>query len=109
LVLPEVETNVKIIIKPYNGTRLGRLADASVEFTDGFLDGFQLIGFAINERGEELYVDFPAYVRKDQAPFFFLRPDPERAEELLDKVQNAILDCYEKTARAVREEKEFVL
>lgn len=99
---------MKIIIKPYHGTRHGRLADASIEFTSGFLTGFQLIGFAINEKDDKVYVDFPAYVRKDQTPFFFLRPDPLRAKELIEAVEQAILDCYDKTASfVVKEEKEF--
>lgn len=100
---------MKIIIKPYTGQRTGRLADASIQFTEGFLNGFQLIGFAINERGEGLYVDFPAYVRQGQPPFFYLRPDPANHDKLIEAVENAILDCYEKSARVVSHEKEFVL
>ncbi len=100
---------MKIIIKPYNGSRTGRLADASIEFTEGILSGFQLIGFAVNERGDGLYVDFPAYVRKEQPPFFFLRPDPDNADKLLETVETAILNCYDKAAKAVKEEMEFVV
>src|SRR5678815_3146086 len=100
---------MKVIIKPYHGTRTGRLADVSIEFTEGFLAGFQLIGFAVNETEEGLGVDFPAYIIKDKPPFFFLRPDPSRTEELLEKVENVILDCYDQTAKMVREEKEFAV
>lgn len=100
---------MKIIIKPYTGSRTGRLADASLQFTEGFLSGFELIGFAINDRGEGLYVDFPAYVRQGQPPFFYLRPDPTNADKLIEAVESAILDCYEKSARVVTHEKEFVL
>lgn len=75
-----------------------RVAKAAIQFTDGVLADFHMVGFTICDDVEKgLYVMFPAsIVRKDESgatkPFFFLRTD---AEDGLAKLESAILDVYE--------------
>lgn len=88
----------KIKVEPFLMKKGNRVAKAAIEFDDGVLKGFHLVGFTIcddKERG--LFVLFPAsIVKKDESgatkPFFFLRPNEE---EDLAKLEGAILDIYE--------------
>lgn len=87
---------MKVSILPYRGKRTGRLADASIEFTEGVLQGLRMIGFTINRNGKgELFVTFPSYNRNGKTPFYFLRPVEVGNSESLDHVESAILDAFD--------------
>lgn len=90
----------KFLLK--QGNRVGK---AAVEFTDGPLKGFHLVGFTICDDPAKggLFVLFPATTaggKKDkdgnkvekERPYFFLRPE---RPELLDDLQTLILDEFE--------------
>lgn len=90
----------KFLLK--QGNRVGK---AAIEFTDGILKGYHLVGFTICDDPAKggLFVLFPATTaggRKDKEgnkvekdrPYFFLRPS---APELLDDLQTLILDEFE--------------
>ena len=89
---------MKIKVEPFLMKKGNRVAKAAIEFTDGILSGFHMVGFTVcddNEKG--LFVLFPAsIVRRDDSgatkPFFFLRPSKD---EDLAKLEEAILDIYE--------------
>jgi len=74
-----------------------RVAKAAIEFEDGVLSGFHMVGFTIcDDKEKGLFVLFPAsIVKKDEngatKPFFFLRPGND---EDLSKLEEAILDIY---------------
>jgi len=83
------------------GNRVGK---AAVEFTEGVLQGFHLVGFTICDDPAKggLYVLFPSTTAggkregDKERQFFFLRPDnPIR----LDDLQQLILDEYEDPKR----------
>lgn len=88
---------MRIKVEPFLMKQGNRVGKAAVEFTDGILAGFHLVGFTICDDAQGMYVLFPASMgnKKDgeqQRTYFFLRPN---GEGLLDKLQDAILDVYE--------------
>lgn len=87
---------MKIKVEPFLMKKGNRVGKAAIEFTDGILKGFNLVGFTICDDPEKgLFILFPASIVKtgdQQKPFFFLRPT---ADNLLDDLQDAILDVYE--------------
>ena len=89
---------MKIKVEPFLMKKGNRVAKAAIEFDDGVLAGFHMVGFTIcDDKEKGLFVLFPAsIVRKDEngatKPFFFLRPDNDEA---LGKLESAILDVYE--------------
>ena len=89
---------MKIKVEPFLMKKGNRVAKAAIEFNDGVLEGFHMVGFTIcDDKEKGLFVLFPAsIVRKDEngatKPFFFLRPDNDEA---LGKLESAILDVYE--------------
>lgn len=90
--------SAKIKVEPFLMKKGNRVAKAAIEFSDGILAGFHMVGFTIcDDKEKGLFVLFPAsIVRKDETgatkPFFFLRPDNE---EDLGRLEEAILDIYE--------------
>ena len=88
---------MKIKVEPFLIKKGNRVAKAAIEFSDGILNGFHLIGFTIcDDKDKGLFVLFPAsIVRKDEngatKPFFFLRPNNE---EDLGKLEVQIIDVY---------------
>lgn len=89
---------MNIKVEPFLMKKGNRVAKAAIEFNDGVLKGFHMVGFTIcDDKEKGLFVLFPAsIVRKDESgatkPFFFLRPDKD---EDLGKLEGAILDVYE--------------
>jgi hypothetical protein len=87
----------RIKVEPFLMKKGNRVAKAAIEFDDGILAGFHMVGFTIcddKERG--LYVMFPASIaRRDNnmatKPFFFLRPT---SEEDISILENKIIDVY---------------
>lgn len=74
-----------------------RVAKAAIEFEEGFLAGFHLVGFTICDDAEKgLFVLFPSsIVRKnneESKPFFFLRPSNDQQ---IGQLEGLILDTYE--------------
>lgn len=73
-----------------------RVAKAAIEFEEGCLKGFHLVGFTIcddKEKGQ--FVLFPAsIVKRDEEtkPFFFLRPEND---EQIGQLEELILDTYD--------------
>ena len=89
---------MKIKVEPFLMKKGNRVAKAAIEFDEGVLAGFHMVGFTIcDDKEKGLFVLFPAsIVRKDEngatKPFFFLRPN---SDEDLGKLEEAILDIYE--------------
>jgi len=89
---------MNIKVEPFLMKKGNRVAKAAIEFNDGVLKGFHLVGFTIcDDKEKGLFVLFPAsIVNKDEdgktKPFFFLRPEKE---EDLGILETAILDVYE--------------
>jgi hypothetical protein len=87
---------MKIKVMPFLSKKGNRVAKAAIEFSDGALKGFQLVGFTICDDAEKgLFVLFPSSIVKREEstkPYFFLRPSEDGA---LDRLQDAILDVYE--------------
>ncbi len=87
---------MKIKVMPFLQKKGNRVAKAAIEFDDGALNGFQLVGFTIcDDKEKGMFVLFPSSIVKREEsskPYFFLRPS---AEGQLDKLQDAILDVYE--------------
>lgn len=89
---------MRIKVEPFLMKKGNRVAKAAIEFEDGILTGFHMVGFTIcDDKEKGLFVLFPAsIVRKDDngatKPFFFLRPN---SDEDLGKLEEAILDMYE--------------
>jgi len=89
---------MKIKVEPFLMKKGNRVAKAAIEFDNGVLSGFHLVGFTIcddSERG--LFVLFPASITKHDEngktkPFFFLRPSDDKQ---LEQLESAILDSYE--------------
>ena len=73
-----------------------RVAKAAIEFNEGFLSSWHLVGFTIcDDKEKGLFVLFPASIVKrenETKPFFFLRPSND---EDLAKLESLILDTYE--------------
>jgi len=91
---------VKIKVEKFLLKQGNRVGKAAVEFTDGVLKGFHLVGFTICDDPAKggLFVLFPATTAggkregEKERPYFFLRPsDPA----LLDDLQQLILDEFE--------------
>ena len=87
---------MKIKVEPFLMKKGNRVAKGAIEFTEGILAGFHLVGFTICDDAEKgLFILFPASIVKkgeDSKPFFFLRPN---SDELLGKLENLIIDVYE--------------
>ena len=88
---------MKIKIEPFLMKKGNRVAKAAIEFSDGVLAGFHLVGFTICDDAEKgLFVLFPASIIKKEdggsKPFFFLRP---RNENQIGELETAILDTYD--------------
>lgn len=85
-----------IKVEPFLMKKGNRVAKGAIEFQDGVLKGFHLVGFTICDDAQKgLFVLFPASIVKkteDDKPYFFLRPD---SPDLLQTLQDAILDVYE--------------
>lgn len=89
---------MKIKVEPFLMKKGNRVAKAAIEFDEGALAGFHMVGFTIcDDKEKGLFVLFPAsIVRRDETgatkPFFFLRPENDEA---LGRLEEAILDIYE--------------
>jgi len=95
---------MRIKVEPFLMKKGNRLAKAAIEFEsgDGVLAGFHMVGFTICEDAEKGYfILFPSAQTskndEDKRNFFFLRPS---SDDLLDKLQDAILDVYESMTAA---------
>ncbi len=78
-----------------------RVAKAAVEFDEGLLTGFHLVGFTIcDDKEKGLFVLFPSSPTKrtghdgevESKPFFFLRPSNDTQ---IATLESAILDVYD--------------
>lgn len=90
---------MRIKVEPFLMKKGNRVAKAAVEFTDGILAGFHLVGFTICDDSEKgLFVLFPAVTQRNTdagekgRTFFFLRPS---ADGDIEKLEGLILDVYE--------------
>lgn len=87
---------MKVKVEPFLMKKGNRVAKAAIEFEEGFLKGFHLVGFTIcDDKEKGLFVLFPASIIKRQEetkPFFFLRPE---SEEQIGQLESLILDTYE--------------
>jgi len=87
---------MKIKVEPFLMKKGNRVAKAAVEFEEGFLNGFHLVGFTICDDVEKgLFVLFPSSIVKkneDTKPFFFLRPS---RDDQIGMLEGLILDTYE--------------
>lgn len=87
---------MKIKVEPFLMKKGNRVAKAAIEFEEGCLKGFHLVGFTIcddKEKGQ--FVLFPAsIVKRDEEtkPFFFLRPEND---EQIGQLEELILDTYD--------------
>jgi hypothetical protein len=88
---------MRIKVEPFLMKKGNRVAKAAIEFTDGVLAGFHMVGFTIcEEKDKKLTVMFPSSIarREDNGvtkPYFFLRG----SQELINKLEQDILDQYE--------------
>jgi hypothetical protein len=87
---------MKIKVEPFLMKKGNRVAKAAIEFEEGFLKGFHLVGFTIcDDKEKGLFVLFPASIvkREDASkPFFFLRPQDESQ---IGQLESMILDTFE--------------
>jgi hypothetical protein len=87
---------MKIKVEPFLMRKGNRVAKAAIEFDEGFMNGFHLVGFTIcDDKEKGLFVLFPASIAKrneQDKPFFFLRPSNELQ---LGQLETLILDTYE--------------
>ena len=87
---------MKIKVEPFLMKKGNRVAKAAIQFDEGFLTGFHLVGFTIcDDVKKGLFVLFPASIvkRNDESkPFFFLRPS---SDEQIGELESLILDTYE--------------
>jgi len=87
---------MKIKVEPFLMKKGNRVAKAAIEFEEGFLTGFHLVGFTIcDDKDKGLFVLFPAsIVKREEAtkPFFFLRPS---SDEQIGELESLILDTYD--------------
>lgn len=79
------------------GIPAGKVADAEIHFTSGYLEGLKLIGFGIWERrtGTGRNVTFPARqysVNGERRAFALLRPISETTAQ--DRIRDLILQAY---------------
>lgn len=79
------------------GSPNGKLADAEVHFTEGVLEGFKLLGFAVWERrnGTGRNVTFPARtysVNGERRSFALLRPISEGSAP--SRIRELVLQAY---------------
>lgn len=99
---------MKINVEKFLTKKGNRVGKAAIEFehSDGVLAGFSLVGFTICDDTEKgLFILFPSSIIKNRnnpeesKPFFFLRPS---TDELLDKLETAILDEYDRVKGTFR-------
>lgn len=87
---------MKIKVEPFLMKKGNRVAKAAIEFEEGFLKGFHMVGFTIcDDKEKGMFVLFPASIvkRNDESkPFFFLRPS---REEQIAELESLILDTYD--------------
>lgn len=87
---------MKIKVEPFLMKKGNRVAKAAIQFEEGFLKGFHLVGFTICDDAQKgLFVLFPASIVKreeETKPFFFLRPE---TEQQIGDLEALILDTYE--------------
>lgn len=87
---------MKIKVEPFLMKKGNRVAKAAIEFEEGFLNRFHLVGFTIcDDKEKGLFVLFPASIAKrndESKPFFFLRPDDQGQ---LAELESLILDTYD--------------
>lgn len=87
---------MKIKVEPFLMKKGNRVAKAAIQFEEGFLKGFHLVGFTICDDAQKgLFVLFPASIVKreeETKPFFFLRPE---SDEQIAELEALILDTYE--------------
>lgn len=87
---------MKIKVEPFLMKKGNRVAKAAIQFEEGFLKGFHLVGFTICDDAQKgLFVLFPASIVKreeETKPFFFLRPENEQQ---IGDLEALILDTYE--------------
>lgn len=90
---------MKIKVERFIMKQGNRVGKAAIEFTEGPLQGFHLVGFTICDDPTKggLFVLFPSTKTspKDgekERNYFFLRPDNPN---LLHELETAILDIYE--------------
>lgn len=87
---------MKIKVEPFLMKKGNRVAKAAIEFEEGCLKGFHLVGFTIcNDKEKGQFVLFPAsIVKRDEEtkPFFFLRPEND---EQIGQLEELILDTYD--------------
>jgi hypothetical protein len=91
--------SAKIKVEVFLMKQGNRVGKAAIEFTDGPLAGFNMVGFTICDDGEKgIYVLFPAAIAGNKEkgestrPYFFLRPNNPSD---LDRLQTDILDLYD--------------
>jgi hypothetical protein len=93
----------KIKVEKFLMRQGNRVGKAAVEFTEGPLAGFHLVGFTICDDDEKgMFILFPAAItpkskdgkdgKEGNRPYFFLRPT---APDALARLENEILDVYE--------------
>jgi hypothetical protein len=92
----EDAVTVKIIVNDKQNPA-GKLADAELHFSDGFLAGLKLVGFGVWERrsGGGRNVTFPARqysVNGDRRSFSLLRPITDSTAQ--DRVRELVLQAY---------------
>jgi len=87
---------MKVKVEPFLMKKGNRVAKAAIEFTEGFLTGWHLVGFTIcDDKEKGLFVLFPASIVKrenETKPFFFLRPGND---EQLAELESMILDVFD--------------
>lgn len=98
---------MKIKIEPFLMRKGLKVAKAAIEFDNGVLEGFHLVGFTICEDPTKgLYVLFPSSLSKNQEgtnkQYFFLRPSNP---SLIEKLEDKIIDAYEDMMGAASGEK----
>ena len=99
---------MQIKVMPFLSKKGNRVGKGAIEFdaNDGPLAGFQLVGFTIcDDKDKGLYVMFPSSIVRQQDEstklYYFLRPvNRPDGDNLLDKLQDAILDVYESMSSA---------
>lgn len=87
---------MKIKVEPFLMKKGNRVAKAAIEFEEGVLTGFLLVGFTIcDDKEKGMFVLFPSSIVKmgeATKPFFFLRPSNDQQ---IGQLESLILDTYE--------------
>lgn len=89
---------MKIKVEKFLMKQGNRVGKAAIEFTDGCLSGFHMVGFTICDDPQKgMFVLFPAAVTgkkegESNRPYFFLRPSEP---DVLARLENEILDVFE--------------